>query len=435
MLFIALAAVACSGGGDEPSGGALELSASGDEIVGDGVDKVTFYLSEGSKDVTDKAVFKMDGVALTGNSAVSKAKGTHTVTAEYGGRTSNAVSVRVVDVPPLVLEANKASIMADNSDKVTFTVKQGGKTVTSRCLICSSDGGICLSGNSYFSNKLGAINFYAYFKEDDPAADLDMKSNEVTVSIVPVTFESPNFSATRTLYKNVAMFVCAGSWCAACYDLKTNVKNLGGEVNSHIVMMNMYEPNQEAVSELKDRDLYVAVVNQFRENQMVGSAYPWYAVDMDELLEGSGGAAAMYDAAIARNPARVGIKVVSAASASKVDFTVTVGAKEAGTYHVNAFLVEDGIKANQNGSPEGNNYSHDGVMRAIAADNVYGVSLGEMTAGATKSQEFSIPVKSNFVVKNLSLVVYVMYDKEGKRVITNSVKAPAAGTTNFKFMD
>lgn len=66
---------------------------------------------------------------------------------------------------------------------------------------------------------------------------------------------------------------------------------------------------------------------------------------------------------------------------------VKVTAAEDGEYTLSAALLEDGIVAAQTGGPD--NYVHNNVLRGFLQENLFGDSLGQVSAGGSAQRSFS----------------------------------------------
>jgi hypothetical protein len=171
---------------------------------------------------------------------------------------------------------------------------------------------------------------------------------------------------------------------------------------------------------------------------------PTSFMDLDEQISGetlpdADEIEAFYDTAMSA-PAKVGIKVNSAKNGPYIDANVSVGAKEAGTYQIGLFLVEDNIvdKQMMDTGVYDDNYNHTDVLRAAAAKDksIFGEELGSFEVGDVISKDFRFTIASNYKAKNLALVAYVLYEKkDGEWVIANSVKAPAEGVVDYKYAE
>ena len=395
-------------------------------VIADGADKVTFTVRYGEQDVTSSAEISVDGAKLSSAEFTATDAGEYKFKATYDGKTSNEVTVTATEAPAaaLILSVDKNSIIADNTDKAVFTVMQNGVDVTGNSNICMPSG-VCLLEPVYTSAEVGEYIFYATVKDSDGTN----KSNEVTVTVTEVP--EAEFDATKALHKNVAFFTYTATWCGPCHDFKTYMKNVVKTYgDDNIVQVNYYTPDSN--------DKVASRLSSTIRSQLIAAGFnfggvPTLIAELTEQFQNlERNLRNTYNKYVEKQ-AMVGIKVNSAVTYSAIDLTVTVGAQQAGTYYIGSFLVEDNIQAPQTGST--GSYNHTNVLRAKGESNIFGTELGTMAVGETMSKNYSFPMDANYTAENLHIVVYVLYEQDGKKIIANSVKASANGLTNYKYVD
>lgn len=154
--------------------GDLELSASKSSIVGNGSDSVKFTVMQDGKDVTNECSIYINNSWYSSEFS-STIPGTYAVYATKGAKMSNTITITVTEYRPssLTLTASKTSLMANDSDSVTFTVKADNSTnVTNLCEIYVD--GAELYGTTFSTRNAGNYSVYAKF-------------NGVTSNIVTIT--------------------------------------------------------------------------------------------------------------------------------------------------------------------------------------------------------------------------------------------------------
>ncbi len=299
-------------------------------------------------------------------------------------------------------------LTADNDvvavgEKVTFTVKLGDKDVTADSQICDPDG-MCLMGNEWTPAETKEYSFYASYG--------DLKSDYIYVDVT-----GPAFDASKDIHKNVAFFTWTATWCGPCYGYKTYMKNVLKTLSDNIVQVNLhtaYVANQPddihnpKKSGLEPHASLNNVDNQLKvEGRFKIGGWPTSIADLrKDLVDGKplvpteANIRSAYTAYIGNAP-KTGVSVNSNIT-DKISASVTVGAKEAGEYYIGAFLVEDHITASQNGG--GSKYDHTNVARQMGVSNLFGDSLGAMTAGQTVNKEFTFDLDSKYKTENLFIV-------------------------------
>ena len=196
IAALALGFTACEQGEAADNGEiTLSLTADKNEIVADGVDKVTFTVL-----VNDKANSEAQIICLKDNSFVENNTFTTTEAGEYlfkavyKNKSSDPFKVTATavaedpenpgtpedpespetpedpespEVPSqkvLRLKASKIRIKADGEDKVVFTALYGNDDVTASCTIKSTNGIVAENGE-FSTTTPGTYDFYAYYEE------------------------------------------------------------------------------------------------------------------------------------------------------------------------------------------------------------------------------------------------------------------------------
>ncbi len=432
-IVLAGTLTACGGDDDAPDV-KLELSADKYTIEADGVQEVVFTVKFNGEVVTDLSEIKVGTTTLEGNTWVATETGTFKFTARYEGNVSNEVSIRATepDGPlPLVLTADDDFIRQDG--EVTFTVKQGGVVVTGRCTV-EIVGGDALSSNVFEPEQWGEYEFRAYFTENPGG----QKSPKVKVNVRPVVAQSATFDAGRPLHRSVLFVTSTATWCAPCLTLKNYIKAIDQYLGDCIIPVSLYCDNRPYKPIVQGPDI-IATIENFKTNRLNNDFdYPYTVLDMDVVggvIIGYETEKLLSDEAVefGAKPAKAALKVESAISGSSVDLMVTVGAKDAGTYQLGAFLIEDNIVGYQ--EAYGSSYSHMNVIRDMATSDVLGDALPAIAAGGTQSKNLSFDILPEYKTQNLRLVVYVL-SKVGvgaSWTVTNSLEASVNGTTGFTY--
>ena len=412
----------------------LVLSADKTSIDADGTDAVTFTAKLDDIDVTSGVAIKYGGTTLASNTFSTDESGEYEFTATLKAAesvVSNTVRIvaTAVTVDELILSVDNTNIVADGQQKAIFTVTFNGTDVTLGARLFKN--GEEYNSREFLGMQPGEYVFQANYEYDGNF----IESNAVTVT---VTALPDDFDASRELHKNVAYFTFTATWCGPCYTYKGYLKNVMADYPDNIVQLNIYSASPYNPSDAKVRYAGISglVNNLTSEGRFSLGGFPTSIAELRQELGDPGyvptesHVRSAYDSYIS-NPAKTGIKVVSGIANGKIDVTVTVGAKEAGTYYMGVFLVEDNISAPQTGSSGA--YNHIDVVRDQGMNNIFGEEIGNMTAGQSIPKTFSFNVDSGYNTDNLSIVVYTLYEEGGKRVIANTVKAPASGVTPYKY--
>ena len=148
-------------------------------IVADGTDAVTFSVEvKGEANGTIQIICLNDNSTLPGSTFTTTKAGEYQFKAIMGKLSSNSVTITATEpevvAPTILLEADKESITADNSDTVTFTVTVDGADKSAEAEIINLIYNVALEGNTFTSNVAGEFRFKAKFQE--------WESNEVMVT-------------------------------------------------------------------------------------------------------------------------------------------------------------------------------------------------------------------------------------------------------------
>ena len=163
----------------------LTLTASKSTITANGSDYVSFTVMQSGVDVTSQCVFYVNGSAILDDVFSTKNAGSYTVYAKKGGVESNHITITAEAVQPIVLSASKTTLVANNSDSVTFTVKQGTTNVSSYAQIWVN--GVRNNGTTFTASSAGTYSVYATY-------------DGVTSNTITLTATAPDSSNFVTVF-------------------------------------------------------------------------------------------------------------------------------------------------------------------------------------------------------------------------------------------
>ena len=163
----------------------LTLTASKSTITANGSDYVSFTVMQSGVDVTSQCVFYVNGSAILDDVFSTKNAGSYTVYAKKGGVESNHITITAEAVQPIVLSASKTTLVANNSDSVTFTVKQGTTNVSSYAQIWVN--GVRNNGTTFTASSAGTYSVYATY-------------DGVTSNTITLTATAPDSSNLVTVF-------------------------------------------------------------------------------------------------------------------------------------------------------------------------------------------------------------------------------------------
>lgn len=137
-----------------------------------------------------------------------------------------------------------------------------------------------------------------------------------------------------------------------------------------------------------------------------------------------------------------GISSTATLDGSDVKLTLVMKAGEMGEYRVGAFLIEDGVKADQMNSHtdvtgDADFSIHNNVVRTVVGRDseggFTGIDVGMVRRGETAYTSQIISLASGWNRENCRLLIYVTEKLDGKYVLVNSAYAPIDGTAHFEY--
>lgn len=184
---------------EEQTEAPIVLSASTDTITADGKDIITFTVMQDTVDVTGSVKIFVNEKLINSNKYKTYFSGSYTVYAKKNDTiVSNEITFFAKEVgddnndedeeTTIELAASKTTIVADGNDKVTFTVTENGKDITSEATIFVGETELSL--NVFTSTTAGTYTAYAMKDE--------VKSNEITITVEKVNEPEPEKSITLT---------------------------------------------------------------------------------------------------------------------------------------------------------------------------------------------------------------------------------------------
>jgi hypothetical protein len=184
---------------EEQTEAPIVLSASTDTITADGKDIITFTVMQDTVDVTGSVKIFVNEKLINSNKYKTYFSGSYTVYAKKNDTIiSNEITFFAKEVgddnndedeeTTIELAASKTTIVADGNDKVTFTVTENGKDITSEATIFVGETELSL--NVFTSTTAGTYTAYAMKDE--------VKSNEITITVEKVNEPEPEKPITLT---------------------------------------------------------------------------------------------------------------------------------------------------------------------------------------------------------------------------------------------
>ena len=181
LLSLAVGFTACEEVPVEPGNYDVAISANKTEIVANGTDTVSFEVTVDGVVTTEgvQIICLNDNSVLSTNTFKTTTAGEYRFAAIHNGVKSNEVKVTAKTLKKeVVLSADKAEIVGDNNDSVTFTVTVDGEDKTAESTITIVNYGSTLEGNKFVTDVAGEFIFQARFEGES--------SNQVVVTATAV---------------------------------------------------------------------------------------------------------------------------------------------------------------------------------------------------------------------------------------------------------
>ncbi len=126
-----------------------------------------------------------------------------------------------------------------------------------------------------------------------------------------------------------------------------------------------------------------------------------------------------------RKHADAGISAAVKKYGNKLGINIGIKAAKTNTYRIAAWLLEDGIEANQKGATADWQHIHGNVLRTMAGTSlnlqIYGEKLGIVNAGEVAEKSFTIELEESWEAANCKVLILVNADdSNGKFELANS---------------
>lgn len=137
-----------------------------------------------------------------------------------------------------------------------------------------------------------------------------------------------------------------------------------------------------------------------------------------------------------------GIASISQLNNRTLNLTLAMKAGVDGDYRVGAFVIEDGVKAEQDNAHtdvtgDADFSTHNNVLRAAVgpdAEGTYtGIDLGSVKKGKTAYTTQELELGTGWKAENCRLLIYVAQKVDGQWICVNSAYAPLDGETSFEY--
>ncbi len=317
----------------------------------------------------------------------------------------------------LTLQADKTSVIANGTDRVTFQVMMGNQDVTqnenARIYLVERDGkAVNEKQNSamFGSSVPGSFVFEARYMDDNGTLTSE---NKITVTV------SPN-NEKEVFYRKVFAQYFTSIGCHNCPQMNTALKGLDQEYKDRLVIGTFHTD----YGGLKD-PMTVSVTYKYMVDLIGYTGLPGCYLDLRPEMKCYSLTPAKttvenIDYLCATYPAACGVKIDSKydAAKGKINVKFTVKASVSNEYRILPFLVEDGIKASQAGADD--SYVHDNVVRVAPAASLVGDRLGTIEKDAEATKSYTFDVQSGWNTDNMRVIVCVLNTSDGTNFFGNN---------------
>ncbi len=159
-----------------------------------------------------------------------------------------------------------------------------------------------------------------------------------------------------------------------------------------------------------------------------------------ENLDGTTGIAAIKSGIDKRvkEHADAGISAAVKRQGNNLGINVEIKAAKTNTYRVTAWLLEDGIEAEQAGATADWMNIHNNALRTMAGPSlnmqIYGEKLGVVNAGETAGKTFTITLDKSWKAENCKVLILVNADdSNGKFNLANCAVCPIDNSIQYEY--
>lgn len=330
----------------------------------------------------------------------------------------------------LTISVSSAVIQADGKDAARIYVKVGDQIVTDGVTIydAKTSKPLDLPDMKFTTTTIGKHELWAaYGTEHTP-----------TITITAVDFPVPALPEdpspeSVSFHKKMLLTQFTGTGCPYCPYMINTIKSVAEDPDyaSKFLLAAAHTYNSS------DPAFLSAPIDQ----AMGISSYPSVVFDMITKVDnsnGEGGFKSAFNATYDREEAKAGISASSYSDGETVVVRVSVKAAESEEFRIGAWLLEDGINAQQaNAGAPGNFNIHNNCIRIadsrLTSSNYTGHPLGAIGKGKTAEYAFSMDIDSKWKAENLHLIIFAssLYDKG--YTVTNAISCPINGSVAYGY--
>ena len=310
----------------------------------------------------------------------------------------------------LTLNLSTNAIKSDGKDYCEFIVKAGETTVTEGVTIYQIDNSNStpLSSTRFSSTQEGTYSFFASYA--------DKVSSQINVIVLPVIPDMPvdPQPENTSFVRRVLALQFTGTGCPNCPYMIGAIKEVLKTTDaSKVLFAGIHSYNYDDIMYTKT----VATIGQAYGN----GYYPGVGCDMRKNVQNAVSSisvtASKLQSMINEEYAastKAGISASAIKSGNQIIVKTNIKAAQTGQYRIGAWILEDGIYAKQSNNGVSGDYdfdTHNNVVREVNGQNgdydFTGNSLGNITAGETKSYVMTFKINSEWNLQNCKLLLFV----------------------------
>ncbi len=248
--------------------------------------------------------------------------------------------------------------------------------------------------------------------ESNRSANVTIKAGEqtLTASLIQLGTKSDGVDYTKAFFRASVTLKGTGTWCGYCPNMAVQLHETEAEYPDRFYLMNVYNGSPGLTWREGD-----AIMSHYNIKGYPSGFFNGYA----EIPSASGlaqMAESLMIQAVEYYPSNVAIAASSSVSGDDITLEVKLAARKSKEYKITAYIMEDGIVAEQSDylglleDPE--NYVHDNIVRGTFTDgHIEGGDVIDLPLGQVVTTTLKMKKPADVVdINNTNILVYVTYE-------------------------
>lgn len=333
----------------------------------------------------------------------------------------------------MTLSVDEPVISADGESAATFTVMIGDSLITEGVKFYdANDKPVEIENMQFKTTVPGKYTFWASYKAffSDP---VEVKAMSVAVPVVPADSKPSSIAFT----KRILLTQFTGTGCGYCPGMIELIRQLAeySQYSDKFVHVACHSYN--------DND--PAYIDCTLPSAMGVNGYPKAAYNLNPST--TFGTQNMTKTQLDfdkqyNKPAKAGLAAAAVLDGDQVVVKAGIKAGEDGSYHLAAWLLEDGIHATQSnynsGYWTGDYDTHNNCLRAIkgqvGAKDFSGTTV-KLNALETAEEYLIFNTKSSWVGENLHVVIFVCTAEGNAYYVNNIIDCPVNSSVSYEYTE